>query len=157
MSLAEPMTEWRLATTSPVSQLSELGNWWFPEFPEEGFRAYKVKIVSFEETLYTLLLNFELAGDLALTKPPRVLQVDLRRSPGLVWLGLPSTVMGAKPNQYAFLMLSDAWANSEGLGQDMSTSRPYPFAEGGGKWPFGAQELLGDKIAKVREGKDGSR
>lgn len=150
MSEAQPVKLRKNANLVPCDTPSELRNWWFMEFPKDemSYRAYKVKVLRFEKSGDGLLLHFELAGEAALARssPPKPAPVDLYQATQLVWPELPSTVIHAKENQYAFLMLSDTWAESEDID-------PALYAEGGGKWPFVAGELTSSAVQSKRSSK----
>jgi hypothetical protein len=51
-----------------------------------------------------------------------------------VWPELPSTAQFASPGQYGFLLLSDSWLESQGVGE----AQRAVYVQDGPKWPVSA-------------------
>lgn len=132
------------ATLTPQDSPEKLLRWWKARIPEEFYRMYKVRIVSWEPKdptnadPSTLLLTFDLVGGKPSAPPKKGLQVYFYSEPEMVWPELPTTAQFAQPNQCAYLLLTATFMKNR------AHALPADYAEPGGKWPIGAgNKLLG--------------
>lgn len=129
----------RLSTLDPQDSPDKLKAWWkASKLDHYKYRAYKVRVGPRSGST----LNFEFAGDAWKGHPQSKQAVDLSII-AHVYPDVPSTIQRAKEKDYAFLLLTDSFVTSKtGLSEkELEDS----FAEGGGKWPFGAGGRLMSK------------
>jgi hypothetical protein len=131
MSKASSESSRRKATLEPQGELIGLSAWWKAEALNVfKYRMYKIKV----GVLDCSTLSFEFVGDGWQNHPKREQSVDLD-IPAYVYPEIPSTIRNAKKDQYAFLLLTDAFMKqATNIGDDDLAN----YAEAGGKWPFGA-------------------
>ncbi|GMU06383.1 hypothetical protein [Corallococcus caeni] len=128
----------RLAVLEPKDKLGSLTSWWKADSLEVlRYRMYKIKVGDVKAST----LSFELVGDGWQNHPKRHQSVDLDVA-AHVYPEIPSTLRNAKKEQYAFLLLTDAFMTQA---TEIGEGDLEKYAEGGGKWPFGAG---GKKLTK---------
>lgn len=134
MSKSPSNSSRRQATLEPQDKLSGLTAWWKAEaLNAQKYRMYKIRVGDLDCSI----LSFEFVGDGWQDHPQRNQTVDLDIS-NHVYPEIPSTIRNAKKDQYAFLLLTDAFMkHATGIDEDDLAS----YAESGGKWPFGASGL----------------
>lgn len=125
------------STAKPQASIANVENWWMPTLGDVavgGYAACKVRVVSTAD-LENFTLTFDLFELDTSREPRKGLEVDLTNLRH-VWPGIPSTAVHATAQEFGYLLLSEAYLLSKGI------ENTAAFADGGGKWPWGADGEL---------------
>ncbi|MCE9666322.1 hypothetical protein LY474_00725 [Myxococcus stipitatus] len=109
-----------------------------PKDLTECFLPFKVEVAANQFLANGVQeLSFYLVNEQPRPSSPYTLQLQLEQS--YVWPDLPSTAQLGKAGEFGFLFLSPTWLRKKGLVETL--------AEGGGKWPIGADAPVATVLA----------
>ncbi|RKG79309.1 hypothetical protein D7W79_10715 [Corallococcus exercitus] len=118
--------------------------WWDRLLPDDlayrGYLPFKVKVHSNTVQDGVQTLKFFVVGHPSPSDQPFTLKLQLEHS--YVWPDLPSTAQLGTQDQFGFLFLTPLWLSKNGV--------PDSLAEGGGKWPIGADSALALALQLIR-------